>query len=471
MIRTRFAPSPTGLLHVGNARVSVLNWLITRHAGGAVVLRIEDTDNERNVDSSENAIFADLDWLGITPDEGPVQGGDAGPYRQSERLDSYATAAVQLLAHDFAYPCFCSKDELEAERAAILAAGGQPHYSGRCRGLTDDERTAFTAQGRTPAIRFAVSPDRVIVVDDAVYGSVRVNSSELGDFIIVRGDGLPTYNFAVVCDDMAMRITHVVRGVGHLSNTHRQVLIFEALGGVLPVFAHIPTVLGEDRQKLSKRNGAQSIAEYRENGYHPDALVNYLSLLSWSSPTGEEFLSREQLIAEISLDRIGAADVMFDPAKLRWLSGKHIEAMDLAALTPAVRPFLNARYTLLPDETLDVAVAAVRSHLVTFADINDALAPIFVEPAAPTSLTQGQRTVCSVAAELLETAQWTDAGLAAAIKDIGARAGAKGRALYEPLRLAVTGELHGPPFVPLLLVRGRDDVLRRIHATLESDGH
>jgi nondiscriminating glutamyl-tRNA synthetase len=474
-MRTRFAPSPTGLLHVGNARIAVLNWLITRNAGGQFLLRIEDTDVERNVETSEDAIHADLAWLGVAPDEGPLQGGATGPYRQSERLDTYSAAATQLVDSGAAYPCFCTKEELEAEREAILASGGQPHYSGRCRSLTAEQRAAFVAEGRTPALRFAVPADREIVVHDVVYGDVRVSTNELGDFIIVRSDGLPTYNFAVVCDDIAMRITHVVRGVGHLSNTHRQVLVFDAFGAALPAFAHIPTVLGEDRQKLSKRNGAQSIAEYRDAGYHPDALVNYLSLLSWSSPSGEEFLRREQLVAEISLERMGAADVVFDPAKLRFLSGKHIEAMPLDALRAAVRPFVRAPYDALEDTTLDVALAAVRSHLVTFADINDALAPLFASPDAlpalsaeqrAAALSAEQRAVNETAAAVLQDSEWTETALAGAIKHVGVRAGVKGRALYEPLRLAVTGELHGPPFVPLLLVRGREDVVRRIRESV-----
>jgi nondiscriminating glutamyl-tRNA synthetase len=464
MMRTRFAPSPTGLLHVGNARIAVLNWLVTRHAGGQFLLRIEDTDLERNVESSESAIHADLHWLGIDPDEGPMQGGTTGPYRQSERAARYTAAAARLVDDGVAYPCFCTKEELDAERAATIAAGGQPHYSGRCRRRSAAERAALTEQGVAAVLRYAVPSDREIVVHDIVYGDVRVNSQELGDFIIMRSDGIPTYNFAVVCDDIDMNITHVIRGVGHLSNTHRQVLLFDAFDATPPAFAHIPTVLGEDRQKLSKRNGAQSIRDYRENGYHPDALVNYLSLLSWSSPTGDEFLTRDQLIEQISLDRIGAADVVFDPAKLRWLSGRHIEAMPLDAVVDAVRPFLSGDYAQLSDAELHTAVAAVRSHLVTFADINVALEPLFQAPDAEPALDDAQRGVIAAAAELLQHAEWSDAELAAAIKAVGAQAGVKGRALYEPLRLAITGESHGPPFVPLLLVRGRADVVRRLQA-------
>jgi glutamyl-tRNA synthetase len=482
MIRTRMAPSPTGLLHVGNARVAVLNWLYTRHMGGAFVLRIEDTDVERNVDTSENAIYEDLHWLGIDPDEGPIHGGRFGPYRQTERLASYAAQAEHFVDIGAAYPCFCTKAELDAERDAAVAAGHNPHYSGRCRRLSHEQRQSFRDEGREFALRFAVPADHAIIFDDMVHGTVSVNSAEIGDFIIVRSDGMPTYNFAVVCDDIAMRITHVIRGNGHLSNTPRQVLMFNAFNATLPVFAHVPTVLGADRQKLSKRNGAQSISDYRENGYHPDALVNYLSLLSWSSPNGDEFLTRDQLVEQISLDRLGASDVVFDPAKLRWLSGKHIETMSLDDLKEAVRPFLDDRYSKMDDATYDVALGAVRSHLVTFAEINDALAPLFISPDNPGSTMPGSTTagsasstasfddaqtrVIAAAAATLSDVDWSEAGLQQALKQIGSSAGAKGRALYEPLRRAITGQEHGPPFVPLLLVRGREDVLRRINNSL-----
>ena len=467
-VRTRMAPSPTGLLHVGNARVAVLNWLFTRHASGTFVLRIEDTDVERNIETSENAIFEDLHWLGIDPDEGPVQGGTMGPYRQSERLSLYATSAEQLVTSGAAYRCYCTKEDLDAEKAAAVAAGGQPHYSGKCRQLDAALRARYDIENREFAIRFAVPANHQIVFNDIVHGTNTVDSAQIGDFIIVRSDGVATYNFAVVCDDIAMRITHVIRGNGHLSNTPRQVLMFEAFGAPMPAFAHVPTVLGEDRQKLSKRNGAQSIADYRANGYHPDALINYLSLLSWSSPNGDEFLTRRQLIDQISLERIGASDVVFDPAKLRWLSGKHIELMSLDDVLAHVQPFLHEEYRRIEPATFAIALAAVRSHLVTFADVNDALAPLFATPQEPPALDAQHRNVLGVAARLLANADWTEAGLQQALKQTGQEAGARGRALYEPLRRAITGEEHGPPFVALLQVRGRDDVLRRIQNTIES---
>ncbi|MBI4410264.1 MAG: glutamate--tRNA ligase, partial [Gemmatimonadetes bacterium] len=321
MVRTRFAPSPTGSLHLGNARVAVLNWLFARHERGQFILRIEDTDVERTVASAEAEILDDLCWLGLDWDEGPgIEGpaeqGPFGPYRQSERGSLYRAQAERLVESGRAFRCYCSDEELEAKRRAALARGEKPHYDGTCRRLSAAQAAQRERAGRRPAVRFHVPPEGEVVVRDVVRGEVRFAADEIGDFIILRSDGAPTYNFAVVVDDVLMEISHVIRGVGHLSNTPRQVLLYQALGRPAPVFAHVPQVLGPDRQKLSKRHGATSLAEYRRLGYHPDALVNYLSLLSWSSPSGEEFLVRERLLNEISLERIGSADVVFDPGKL-----------------------------------------------------------------------------------------------------------------------------------------------------------
>jgi glutamyl/glutaminyl-tRNA synthetase len=321
---------------------------------------------------------------------------------------------------------------------------------------------ARTAAGDPYALRFRV-PEGEILVHDVTRGKVRVRGEEISDFIVLRSDGEATYNFAVVVDDIAMRVSHVIRGVGHLSNTPRQVLLYQALGQEPPQFAHVPTVLGPDRQKLSKRRGATSIAEYRAQGYHPDALVNYLSLLSWSSPSGEEVLTREQLIAEVTLDRIGVADVVFDATKLRFLSARHIERMPLPALLGAVLPFLDRARVPIAGDALPVAVAAVRTHLTTFADINDALAPFLPagDGAVPRPAPEVLPVLQSAAARLAD-AEWHEAGLNGALKQVTAETGARGRALYEPLRTALTGSTHGPPFLALLQVQGREAVLRRL---------
>jgi nondiscriminating glutamyl-tRNA synthetase len=465
-VRTRFAPSPTGPLHLGNVRTAVLNWLFARRHGGAFVLRIEDTDAERSSRDAESAILEDLRWLGLGWDEGPDVGGAFGPYRQTERLASYRRAADCLLEAGAAYRCYCTDEELETRKRAALAAGRQPHYDGRCRTLTRAQEAALRGAGRTAAIRFRVPERDEVRIEDAVKGTVRFDAAELGDFIVLRSEGLPTYNFAVVVDDAAMRISHVIRGAGHLSNTPRQQLLYEALGEAAPVFAHIPQVLGPDRQKLSKRAGARAVADYRREGYPPDALVNYLSLLSWSNPQGDDFLTREQLIRDVALERVGVADVVFDPGKLEWLAGKHVEALPLETLVTEVARSLRPEQYPFPAETLPVALAAVRTHLTALGRAHQELA-VFLAPepeaarqalAAYSDRDAAERVLRAAARQLAE-APWDEASLRQALQEVGRETGAKGRALYEPLRLALTAQAHGPPLPAILAVRGRTATL------------
>ena len=451
MIRTRFAPSPTGSLHVGNARIAVLNWLFTRRHGGCLVLRIEDTDLERNLAGAEAGIRSDLLWLGLDWDEGPGH-GPYGPYRQSERGPGYQRQARRLRDAGHAYPCFCAADVaddvLERRERCDCAAIAAPAAA---------ERAA--AQAHT--LRFRVPGREAIIIDDAVRGRVEFASEEIADFVLLRSDGRPTYNFAVVVDDIEMRISHVIRGVGHLSNTPRQALLFDALETPRPVFAHVPMVLGSDRQKLSKRHGAAGMAEYRAQGYHPDGLLNYLSLLSWSSPSGEDVLSREQLIAEVSLDRIGVADAMFDPVRLRWLSARHIERMPLDELVEAVRPFVDRARFDLDEVRLQAAVRATRTHYATFADVNEQLAA-FLPDGEPDAV--DGRVVEAAVMVLATVDEWNEEALRTALQEIARVCGVKGRALYEPLRLALTGRPHGPPLAAVLFVQGR----KRVMASLRS---
>lgn len=464
---------------MGNARIAVLNWLFTRHNGGAFLLRVEDTDLERNVAGSEAQILEDLRWLGLEWDEGPgVEGPDEegpyGPYRQSDRLALYREHAERFVREGLAFPCYCTTEELEAKRQEAIARGEPVRYDGACRRLSADERARFEREGRGAAIRFHVPPEGVITVRDVVRGTVEFRAEEIGDFIILRSDGLPTYNFAVVIDDIGMRITHVIRGVGHLSNTARQLILYRAFGAEPPVFAHVPTVLGPDRQKLSKRHGAAALADYRREGYHPDAIVNYLSLLSWSSPSGDEVLVRERLINEISLERIGASDVVFDAAKLRWLSARHIERMSTAELTEAVSPFVDRERYPIAEEALPVVLEAVRSHLSIFSEINDHLDP-FVPTLDAEGLAardalladEGARRVIEGGKAVLEALpEWEEGAINAAIREIGNVAGVRGRALFEPLRVALTGRSHGPPLVAILAVQGRAAVLRLLDEAL-----
>jgi nondiscriminating glutamyl-tRNA synthetase len=459
VVRTRFAPSPTGSLHVGNVRLAVLNWLFARRHDGAFVLRIEDTDRARNVAGSEAVIDADLRWLGIDWDEGPLAGaadrGGHGPYRQTERLAVYAEYAERLRAGGHTYECWCGEDVdtdddvADGRRRAVTACA--------CDTLDAESVARLRAEGRQPALRFRVGAPRTITVHDAVYGDVAFDSAHIADFVVLRPDGVPTYNFAVVVDDVTMAITHVIRGVGHLSNTPRQLLLYEALGAAPPVFAHVPMVLGPDRQKLSKRHGARAVADYRAEGYHPDGVVNYLSLLSWSSPSGDEVLERERLIAEVDLGRVGVADVVFDPQKLRWLSAQHIARMPLDALVEACRPFLDPALPV-PDDQLHAAIAAVRTHLTTFADVREQLAAFFPDGAVPPLPPEAGAVLAAVGKRLAE-ADWRNDALTAAIRAAGKDVGVGGRALYEPLRRALTGREHGPPLAAILLVQGRARVL------------
>ncbi len=477
-VRTRFAPSPTGSLHVGNARTAVLNWLVARHHGGDFILRIEDTDAERNVPEAEARVMADLLWLGLDWDEGPDPNGGAergshGPYHQSRRRALYDDYARRLLDAGAAYRCFCSPELLEAERRRALEEGRSPGYAGTCRSVDPATAAARAGSGERHVLRFATPRTGDVAVRDEIRGDVTFPADTLGDFVLVRSDGMPTYNFAVVVDDAEMGITHVVRGAGHLSNTPHQQLLYHALDLDPPAFAHAPTVLGEDRSKLSKRTGAPPLQALAEEGVHPDAVLNYLSLLGWSSPSGEEVLDRDRLVREVALDRINAADVVFDPEKMRWLSGQHIARLGLDELADAVRPHVaGSHFAPLLDRRFDTALAAIRSHLTAFSQVTEHLAP-FLGPEAgndagnePGLDPEERATLQAVRNALADVEPWDEAALQAAVKEGGLAAGVKGRALYAPVRLATTGEEHGPPLAAVLAVQGRDAVLGHLDRAL-----
>ncbi|MFQ5537513.1 MAG: glutamate--tRNA ligase [Gemmatimonadota bacterium] len=475
-VRTRFAPSPTGRLHLGNVRAAVFNWLFARHHGGAFILRVEDTDVERNVEGGEAALMEDLRWLGLTWDEGPDVGGPHAPYRQSGRDRVYRAALEELRTRGRAYPCYCTDEELEA--MAQVGKGGRTvhRYDGRCRNLDDAARAALEAEGRSAAYRFAL-PEGLgeVVVVDQVFGTVRVPAADLDDFILLRRDGRPTYNFAVVADDAEMEITHVIRGVGHLSNTPKQVLLFQALDREPPVFAHLPTVLGPDGRKLSKREGSASVEDLRDEGFPPHAIVNYVSLLGWSHPEEKEVLTPEQLIAAVSLERVGRSDTQMDPEKLRWLSAQHIAREPLEELTDHVVPFVDGdrfpQALAHPREVVD----ALRSRLSTYGDINRHL-PLLFPPETEELLRLRRRaaadplarTALQAVRDVLERAEpWTDGALGAAVREAGARAGVKGRRLFHPLRTALIGSETGPDIGKILAAIGRKEALRRLDQALE----
>lgn len=471
-VRTRFAPSPTGYLHLGNVRTALLNWLVARHHGGDFVLRFEDTDVVRQVEDAESAILEGLEWLDLTPDEGPGEGGGRGPYRQSERAGLYRDTADGLLTEGLAYRCYCRPEELEERRVEALERGQQPVYDGRCRDLTAEEERTFREEGREPAVRFQVDPGPTTFTD-RVRGEVTIHGSEFGDFVILRSDGRATYNFAVVVDDVLMEISHVIRGVGHLSNTPKQVLLYRALEEPLPEFVHIPMVLGPDGSTLSKREGAPGVLEYRRRGYHPDGVINYLSLLSWSAEGGEEVLDREELIRQVDLDRVGASDAELDPEKMAWLSGQHIRREDPAVLARRLRRFLPVEQLGMDSEDLERLAVLVRDRIQLFPEARPDARVVFGEPDLEREgIRQSLREesaaeVIRVAAEEVERVEvWERGAVEEAVNCIADRAGAGGRALYHPLRAALTGELQGPDLSGVIWVQGRRRATARLRRAL-----
>src|SRR6266849_3574147 len=360
-VRVRFAPSPTGHLHVGGARTAIFNWLFARHHGGTFVLRVEDTDQARSTSESEALVLEDLRWLGLDWDEGPDNGGPHAPYRQSERTDIYSKAAQELMASGAAYRCFCTEEELEAKRKQAEADSRPPHYDLTCYRLSPQEVSARLAMWTPFALRFHVPDDGDVTIDDLIRGEVTWKRESLGDFILIRSDGHPTYNFSVVVDDHDMEISHVIRAEEHLTNTHRQVLIYRAMEWAVPLFAHVSLILGQDRTKLSKRHGATSVSAYAEAGFLADAMVNYLTLLGWSAPDGRDVFDREYAIANFALDRVNSAPAVFDPQKFEWLHAQYIHAMSASALRPFVVNAIGFDAPWL-EEAIDVVKTSV--HLL-----------------------------------------------------------------------------------------------------------
>lgn len=461
MIRVRFAPSPTGHLHVGNARTALFNWLLARHHRGTYILRVEDTDRERSTADSEAAIKDDLRWLGLTWDEGIDAGGDLGPYRQSERLDLYAAHTAQLLASGHAYRCFCSPEQLEGERKAALAAGAPPKYAGTCRALSPPEAERRVAGGERPAIRLRVPPDRTIAFDDLVRGTVSFHTDVIGDPVIVRGDGIPAYNYAVVIDDALMNITHVVRGEDHISNTPRQILVYEAFGWTPPAFAHLSLVLGPDHAPLSKRHGATSVAEFRAKGYLPEALANYLALIGWSPGDGQEVLPLDELAARFELGDVGHSAGVFDEAKLAWVNRHYLKLAPPSRLVPLAVPYLEKAgwITGPPSAALAAWLTFVVPPLATsidkLADLPERLRLLFdFEPvlalARPEVAAEARDPLAMAVARAFATATaaapalTTREAFRAVAKQVGGETGAKGKALFHTIRLVCTGEPDGP---------------------------
>lgn len=473
-VRTRFAPSPTGRLHLGNVRAAAFNWLLARRHGGDFVVRIEDTDTARNVAGSEEAILEDLRWLGLDWDEGPDIGGPHAPYRQSERDEAYAAALTGLVDAGAAYACFCTEEELSEATNEYGEGRAALRYSGKCRGLSPDERVERIGRGEPHVIRFRV-PDGVerIDVQDEIFGSISTPTNDIDDFVVRRTDGRVTYNFAVVADDVDMQISHVVRGVGHLSNTPKQALLFDALGVERPVFAHLPTVLGPDGKKLSKRHGAAAVADLRERGYPSDAVLNYLSLLGWSHPEEKEVLTRAELTSAMGLDRVGKSDTQLDMEKLRWVSAQHVAAEPLAELAEHVRPFVDTGRFPGAVEHFREVVDTLRTRLSTYADVNEHLGLLYPSDAevGPRRAELGTNTrarevLAAVRDRVAAEHDWSQEGLDEAIRAAGASVEAKGASLFHPVREVLIGSEKGPDLGKIMMAVGREEALRRFDEAL-----
>ncbi len=470
-VRVRFAPSPTGYLHVGNVRTVLYNWLFARQKKGAFILRIEDTDVERSQKEYEEQLIEDLKWSALRWDEGPDVGGEYGPYRQSERVELYGYHAQKLLREEKLYYCFCSPEELEQEREKQLGAGGQPKYSGKCKGISRQKAEQRLAGGEKAALRLKVREGKV-TFEDIVFGPIQVECSEIGDFVVLRSDGSAPYNFAAVVDDVLMKITHVIRGEGHISNTSRQVLVYEVLGFALPKFAHLSTILSKDGSKLSKRHGAASISEFRRQGYLPEALVNYLALLGWSpQEDGKEILTREQLTAEFDLFRVHRSPAVFDLEKLNWVNRSHLKKTERARLIELAVPYLQAGKLvpaeLSPDvrEWIGEVVEASLNYLNKLEDLERETRLIFrFNPEKDLSeseveqilLQDGAREVIHAFAERIKEYHFLDVeAYREAVKGTQQATAQKGKNLFRPIRVALIAQASGPELEKLIPILER----------------
>ena len=472
-VRVRFAPSPTGYLHVGGARTALYNYLFARRMGGVFVLRIEDTDAARSTDESVRAIFESLRWLGLTWDEGPESGGAHGPYFQSERRDRYALHARTLIESGGAYPCYCTAEELEARRQSQSARGEAPRYDGRCRGLDAAARAAREAEGRTPALRFALPGPGVTAWEDQVRGRVEFQNEVLDDFVLLRSDGLPTYNFACVVDDHEMEITHVIRGDDHISNTPRQLLIYAALNWAAPRYAHVSMILGADGTRLSKRHGATSVQAYHELGYLPQSLVNFLALLGWSYDGKQELFSLDEMERLFDLERVGANPAIFNLEKLEWINGQHLRRLSEEERTRLVMDFLAARGHDLsrhPEAWWTALTRAIGDRLKTLVDAESYGAfalrdTLETDPVAWSELCEksdvGPRldqlagVIEADAAFSLESLEAATRGVA---KDLGIKAGE----LMSAARVALTGRKVAPGLFEVMWLLGRQKSVARL---------
>lgn len=478
-VRVRYAPSPTGHLHIGNARAALFNYLFARSLNGKFIVRIEDTDLKRNVEGGETSQLKNLAWLGLDWDESIDKDGGYGPYRQTERLEIYQKYWQELLDKEVAYPCYCTEEELEAERERQKAAGENPKYSGKCKHLSEDDKKKLESQGIVPSVRFKVPTHQTYTFEDMVKGTVSFDSMDTGDFVIVKKDGIPTYNFAVVIDDYLMEISHVLRGDDHISNTPRQLMIYEALGWDVPIFGHMTLIVNEQRKKLSKRDEStiQFIEQYHDLGFLPDTLFNFIALLGWSPEGEEEIFSKEQLISIFDSARLSKSPAVFDTNKLNWMNNHYIKNAELATVVDLALPHLQ-KAGFVP-ETLDdkeekwvtEVIGLLKDKLNYGAQIVQ-LSELFfkeeykIEEDAEQVLKEEQVPVVlqSFINQLEQADEFAVDIIKKSLKNVQKETGFKGKQLFMPVRAALTGQIHGPDLNQTILLLGKDKVIQRLQA-------
>lgn len=465
-LKVRFAPSPTGYLHIGGARTALFNYLYARKNNGTFLLRIEDTDVKREVEKSYEKILEDLRWLGIHWDEGPI--------RQSDRFEKYKDYAIQLQAKNLAYPCYCTPEELARKREKMMKEGKTPKYDGACRNLTPKQRREKEAQGLTACLRFKV-PDKPVAVKDLIRGEVSFEKNFAGDFVILKSDGTPSYNFAVVIDDHEMGVTLVMRGEEHLVNTPRQILLYEALGFAVPRFAHISMILAPDRSKMSKRHGTVAVGKYRDEGFLPEALVNYIALLGWSPPGDDEFFTLKEMEEIFSLDRVSKSPAVYDVEKLKWMNAKYIQDMENEELLKRLKPYLIEEPWIISDEfetdreKLLKITEAVKSRITLLPDARQEFRiflddEIQIEKEAEEVLSWDTTpaVIDAFIQVLQEMGDIDESNFKKAVKEIQKKSGVRGKKLYMALRMGITGQAHGIDMHHLLIILSTEQMLKRL---------
>lgn len=471
-VRVRYAPSPTGFLHIGNARTAMFNYLFAKHYNGDFVLRIEDTDIERNVEGGEESQMHYLHWLGMDPDESPSNPGKVGPYRQMERLDIYKKVVDELLERGLAYKCFCTAEELAEVKEAQEAAGVAPMYNRKCAFLTAEEVAEKEAAGLPYVIRLKVPANETYTWNDMIRGKISVESKDVGDWVIVKSNGIPTYNFAVVVDDHFMEISHVFRGEEHISNTPKQLMVYQMMGWVAPQFGHMTLIVNEQHKKLSKRDHSimQYVSQYDEAGYLPEAMFNFMALLGWSPEGEEEIFSKEELIAQFSEHRLSKSPSMFDKNKLAWVNNRYIKAMSQEDFASLCLPFLKKTYGDSFSNEYYANVCSLYHDQCSYGEEIVAVSEIFFkqpeqlsEEAQEVLTWETNAIVWSTLKEKLTLLEdFTVENIAASIKAVQKETGIKGKPLFMGIRVALTGEMHGPELKDVIHVLGKEEVIKRL---------